>query len=326
MDELTEEARTSAPEPERRFIPPTLGEQITSEGTGNTYEIRDRIGEGNFGIAFHCVDVWGNELAAKVLKPIETYEEVRESALAEFQKLLVLRHPNVTYVYDAFEFRDTFYIITERCHCTVAELFSVPQFDGSLWLMPIARCLLQAVHYLHLNQYAHQDIHGGNVFTAFVRNEMSPKDPGAIHFKLADLGVSKVFSELDAFNTLNDSIRPPEAIDPAEYGPVDHRIDIYQTGLLLLQFACSRQMQFTRQEVLDGRPRAIALGLPAPLNFALEKALRRHAKYRTETAMELWRDLNSGVAEPAPQMTLLGLDSGHANTSELPAADSTHSA
>jgi len=42
-----------------------------------------------------------------------------------------------------------------------------------------------------------------------------PQGPGAIHFKLADLGVSKVFSELDAFNTLNDSIRPPEAIDPA---------------------------------------------------------------------------------------------------------------
>jgi hypothetical protein len=79
-------------------------------------------------------------------------------------------------------------------------------------------------------------------------------------------------------NTLNDSIRPPEAIDPTEFGPIDHRIDIYQTALLLLQFASSREIQFSRQEVLDGLPRQLALDLPAPLNFALEKALRRHAK------------------------------------------------
>jgi len=69
MDELTRQAQPLSPEPERRFIPPAFGEQITSEATGNTYEIRGRIGEGNFGIAYHCVDVWGNDLAAKVLKP-----------------------------------------------------------------------------------------------------------------------------------------------------------------------------------------------------------------------------------------------------------------
>lgn len=308
MDETNEFEQAAAALPERLFVPPSFGEQITSEATGNTYEIGTTIGEGNFGIAFRCNDVWGNGLAAKVLKPRGTYERVRQSAIAEFKKLLALRHPNVTFVYDAFEFRDTFYIITELCYGAVNDLFSLQGFNGRLWLTPIARCLLQAVHYLHLNQYAHQDIHGGNVFTAFARDEMAPNTPGAIQFKLGDLGVSKVFSEIDALNTLNDSIRPPEAIEPVEFGPIDHRIDIYQTGLLLLQFAVSRQIQFSREEVLSGLPREMALSLPAPLNFALEKALRRHAKYRTETAMELWRDLNSGVSEPSAQLDLLGLE------------------
>jgi serine/threonine protein kinase len=305
---MNESRQAKMPSPERRFVQPSFGEQITSEATGNTYDIGARIGEGNFGIAFRCIDVWGNDLAAKVLKPKGTYQNVRESAVAEFEKLLYLRHPNVTYVYDAFEFRDTFYIITERCHDAVTGLFSLQDFNGNLWLMPIARCLLQAVHYLHLNQYAHQDIHSGNVLTAFARNEVNPNGPGAIQFKLGDLGVSKVFSEIDVLNTLNDSIRPPEAIDPTEFGPIDHRIDIYQTALLLLQFAASRQIQFSRQQVLDGLPRQLALDLPAPLNFALEKALRRHAKFRTETAMELWRDLNSGVSEPTPQLVFPGLE------------------
>ena len=236
-------------------------------------------------------------------------KECESQAEAEFRKLILLRHPNVTYVYDVFEFRDTFYIITERCHDAVTGIFELPNFNGLFWLRPIARCLLQAVHYLHLNEYAHQDIHCGNVFTAFARNELDRNDPGAIQFKLADLGVSKLFSELDALNTLNDSIRPPEAVDESEFGPLDHRIDIYQTGLLLLQFATSRRHSFTREEVLAGVPREIALNLTAPFNFALEKALRRHVKFRTATAMELWRDLNSGVSEPDLQLILPGVES-----------------
>lgn len=173
-----------------------MGEQITSSGTGNTYTMGGRIGEGSFGIAFWCHDVWGNSLAAKVLKPKGTYEKVRAAAEAEFLKLLRLRHPNITFVHDAFEYRDTFYIITECCHDSVNGLFNLHDFTGLGWLMPIARCLLQAVHYLHLNQYAHQDIHGGNVFTTFARDELDAKNPGAIQFKLGDLGVSKLFSGL----------------------------------------------------------------------------------------------------------------------------------
>lgn len=291
------------PLPEKAAVPPTAGEVITSMATGNTYTFGEELGEGNFGIVYSCTDVWGNDLAAKVLKPTKTYEEVRTAAVTEFGKLLRLRHPNVTYVFDAFEFRDTFYIITERCFCPLSHLFAPrdPPFRGEVWLLPIARCLLQAVHYLHLNEYAHQDIHPGNVFAAFVKDEMDPVVPGAIQFKLGDLGVTKLFSELDAANTLAEWIRPPEAIDPATFGPIDRRLDIYHLGLLFLQLACSREFRFTRDEILAGRPREIALELPAPYNFALEKALRRHVTFRTETAMELWRDLNSppGLAPPS---------------------------
>jgi serine/threonine-protein kinase len=241
-------------------------------------------------------------LAAKVMKPTRSYEEVQAAALGELQRLLILRHPYITYVYDAFEYRDTFYIITERCYCPLTRLFTLDNFDGKVWIIPIARCLLQAVHYLHVNQYAHQDIHLNNVFAAFARNEMNDHDPGAIHFKLGDLGVSRVLGELDAANTLAEWIRPPEALDPAEYGPLDRRIDVYHVGLVFLQLACSKELRFSREEILAGRPREVALELPPPLNFALEKALRRHAAFRTDSAAELWRDLHSPPGLPeAPE-------------------------
>jgi serine/threonine protein kinase len=284
-------------------VPPTEGEVITSETTGNSYTMGEKIGEGNFGLVYSCVDGWENKLAAKVLKPLAPYEKVKSSAQAELGKLHLLRHPYITYVFDAFEYRETFYIITERCYCPLTRLFSIESLNGSAWLKPIARCLLQAVHYIHLNQYVHQDIHPGNVFAAFAKDEMQPDADGALHFKLGDLGVAKLFNELDAANTRALWMLPPEALDSSEFGQLDHRIDIYHCGLLFLQLARAKDLRFTVDEIKAGLPREMALQLAAPYNFALEKALRRHVQYRTASAMELWRDLNSpealGAASPA---------------------------
>jgi len=97
-------------DPMAAITPPTPGEVITSEATGNTYTMGGQIGEGNFGLVYSCIDVWGNDLAAKILKPTGSYDKVKASALAELQKLIALRHPHITYVFDAFEFRQTFYI------------------------------------------------------------------------------------------------------------------------------------------------------------------------------------------------------------------------
>jgi len=286
------------PPAKRAVIAPSPGEVITSEATGFSYEMGELIGEGSFGLVFACTDGWGNNLAAKIMKPVGSYEHVRDAALAELRRLVLLRHPHITYVYDAFEYRDTFYIITERCYCPLTRLFTLQDLDGRAWITPIARCLLQAVQYLHINRYAHQDIHLNNVFVVFARNEMIPTDPGAVHFKLGDLGVSKLFEELDAANTLAEWIRPPEAIEPAEFGPLDHRIDIYHLGLIFLQLGYNKEIRFSHEERLAGRPREMALELPPPLNFALEKTLRRHAPLRTESAAELWRDLHSPPGLP----------------------------
>ena len=202
-----------------------------------------------------------------------------------------------------------FYLITERCYCPRAHLFeTIEGFDGLIWIKPIARCLLQAVHFIHTNSYVHQDIHLGNVFTAFAKNELGP-DPGAIQFKLGDFGVAKLFTEISESNTRALWMLPPEVLSISEYGPIDHRQDIYHCGLLFLHLAHGKELQFTREEILSGLPRELALQLPAPFNFALEKALRRHVAFRTESAMELWRDLNS------PQ---LALDQHVPEAGELP--------
>lgn len=176
-----------------QFTPPANGLNVTSELTKNTYTIGAQIGEGSFGTVYDATDVWFNELAVKVLKPIGTFEQIQLAANQEFVKLLNLRHPNVTHVADAFEFQHTFYIITERCHAPLTNLFTIVKLVGSVWVRPLARCLLQAVHFLHVSGYVHQDIHFGNVFMQFHRNEMGEKTTGTMTFKLGDLGITKHF-------------------------------------------------------------------------------------------------------------------------------------
>lgn len=279
------------------FTPPVAGQQITSGTTGSTYRIESLIGQGHFGMVYSGTDDWRNDLAIKVFKPRDLpYETIRQDAVTEYQKLVTLRHPNITHVFDAFEYQHTFYIVTERCLRPLSDFISGKDFNGNIWLLPIARCVLQAIHFIHVEGYVHQDLHLENVFAHWVKDEMLPDREGAFAFKVGDLGLTKLLPDIDAQNTfLADWMLAPEAMDVLEYGPLDRRMDIYHCGLLFLQVLSGTRLSFSKEEVLSGIPRERALALPAPYNFALEKALRRHAQFRTQSAMEFWRDLNSPV-------------------------------
>lgn len=276
---------------------PSPGTTITSPMTGNTYVIQDRIGDGHFGIVYECTDTWDNQLAAKVLKPEHgDFETLSSVANSEFQKLMYLRHPNITYVHDAFHFNNICYIITERCSSSLSGLLNIERYDGRFWIQPIARCVLQALHFIHINKMVHQDIHLGNVLYSFVRDEMSDSNDKSITFKVGDLGLAKLIEHIDpATSILANWMFPPEFIDGNEFGPMDHRVDIYHCGLLFLQILQGSELRLTRDDVINGIPRQMALELVPPYSFALEKALRRHVLYRTGSAMELWRDLRSPV-------------------------------
>jgi len=91
----------------RQFRLPVRGEVIVNNE--RRYFIGEPIGKGGFGMVYECNDDWGNALVAKILLPHDkSYREVRKIWQDELQKLLVMRHPNITFVYDAFEYQDTF--------------------------------------------------------------------------------------------------------------------------------------------------------------------------------------------------------------------------
>jgi len=108
------------------FKPPFHGQSISCDG--KQYFIGVKLGCGSFGEVFECTDEWGNQLVAKVLVPRrgQTYTQVCEQWQQELQKLLVLRHPNITYIHAAFEYDDTFYLVIERCQATLDSIIHLP--------------------------------------------------------------------------------------------------------------------------------------------------------------------------------------------------------
>lgn len=287
--------RTASP----RFVPPAIGDVIAVNG--RRFQIGEAIGAGSFSAAYECVDEWQNPLVAKVLFPRERpYDEIKLNWLKELQKLVHLRHPNITYVHEAFEYRNAFYLIIERCSFTLERLIDSGDLTPDIWIPHLARDVLHALDFIHQRGYVHKDIHPGNVFVHLARDRMIPSREPVWSFKVGDLGISNVVTEIDVFNTtLAPWILPPEAIAPTQFGTVGIGTDIYHAALLLLAFLLQAKPQFTREEIVAGLPRRMAEQSSSPFGAALARALRRHVRDRTPTAMDFWRDIQMAASQSA---------------------------
>ena len=279
--------------PPRRFRLPEKGEVI-SHGD-RKYTIGEKLGRGGFGIVYECSDEWGNALVAKIILPHDRpYTEVRESWLEEAGKLIDLRHPNITFVRDAVEHQDTFYLIIERCNFPLLQVITGIGMDSERWLPNVARDVLQALDYIHAHGYIHKDLHPGNVFVMESRQQAAFIHRIVRSFKIGDLGLTRLETDVRAFQTrLAEWMRPPEIIDPEKFGVIGRQVDIYQAGLLMLSLLLNEIPYFTAEEIVGGIPQALAQDHPSPYAPVIAKALRRHVEWRTQTALEFWRELSA---------------------------------
>lgn len=274
------------------FTLPALGENIISPLTGTTYQIGLPIGSGAFGFVFHCTSEWKDRLAAKVLKPIGgDFSETEIRAQSEIIAQSLARSPHAVQIYDAFIYKGACYIISEYCESTLDELINRTKFTPTMWFPALAKAVLHSLHFIHVNGIAHCDIHLRNVFLASIPDALLPEDQSAFTFKLGDFGQARLIESMEIEGTFLDSITPPEVLDPARFGPLDYRADIYQAGILFVSFLTKTRHRFTTEEILEGRPRELAESLVHPCNEVIACMLRRRVVHRHPTALDVWRRL-----------------------------------
>lgn len=279
-------------QPPKLFTPPSVGEEIQCNNI--LYYIGRQIGQGAFGTVYECTDEWGNNLVAKVLVPYNRqYEQVKEEWLSEFNNLRLLRHPNITYMHQAFEYRDTFYLIVERCDLSLGQLISAGKIGGDIWLPYVARDVLHGLDYIHNRNVVHKDLHPANIYGSRRFDPMAPLNEPVWRFKIGDLGISRLEGDMHLFNAiLAPWMLPPEYLAPKEFGLMGKHIDIYHAGLLFLNLLLGKVPKFTENEIIGGKPRAIAENLNSPYAGPIARALRRHIHERTQSAIQLWREIS----------------------------------
>jgi len=278
------------------FTIPALGELVTSPMTRITYTIGKQFNSGAHGLVFFCKDQWDDDLVAKILKPEGVaFADLETRAFDELAAQFMAKSPHIVHVHDAFIYKGAFYIISEYCGQSVRELIE-RQLVPYGWFDPIVKAVLHALYYMHNQQLAHCDIHAGNVFLKFQDDAIVPDGiNSASIFKLGDFGLTRPIEIMDPCGTFLNCLRPPEAIDPEKFGILDHRADIYQAGLLFLNILLGRELEFSMEDILEGRPRQLAESLPKAESKLIATMLRRHSEARPASALDAWLEFKQNT-------------------------------
>lgn len=287
---------------------PTAGTVLQS--ARGAYTIGELIGDGQYGSVYEAVGPFDQLYALKMFRPANRhYETVKMEWSAEMKRLESFRHPNIVYIYDAFEFNYLFYIALERCDTSLRALSAKPFPEPAL--IELTRQLLVALDYLHDNGLVHSDLHGGNVLVSNPDSLFgSALDVSQAIVKITDFGVSH---QLESDNWFRPQVANPKILTPelVTAGYTTRQSDLYQLGLLMFamhtgESAISEATSYQEltRSIAEGFPRQRAESLGTPIGSVIAKLLRRRDAYRYQLARDVWEDLRAirpgGVALGGP--------------------------
>jgi serine/threonine-protein kinase len=265
---------------------PEPGMVLTS--TRGQYVVSSVLGNGEFGAVFECTGPFDQSYALKVIRPANRpYAEVQAEWAREVSRLMSLRHPNVVYIYDAFEQGSLFFLALEKCDHAMKSMLGAPMQEGLV--LELARQLLAAVQFLHDNDVVHDDLHAGNVLVTHATDRPV--------LKISDFGISHELRGLPAIrpNVVHHAIMAPEILAT---GYTSKQSDLYQVGLLLYWMltgasAIPSGLPYAElvRYVAEGEPRRCAEALGTPVALLVAKMLRRREAFRYSSAREVWSEL-----------------------------------
>ncbi len=258
-----------------------------------TYAVEEALAHGRFGSVFACRDAWGHARILRQVRPFSrNYDNLRERWSADVAGLQRIQHPALVYLQDGFEVDGVFHLVVERCAHRLDQSIVSPAWDGSRWFRAVARPVLCALEHLHRAGYTHKNLHPRNVFCTTHLDSSHPDAISSGAIKLGDADVNTLLGSLDVLNAkLPRWLVPPEYLNTSELGPMDHRMDIYQAGLLLLCVLQGRILRYSFEEISLGLPARTAEQLDSCHAQAIARALQLKVADRFQTAAELWRAL-----------------------------------
>ncbi len=253
------------------------------------YELRERVGAGDFGIVYRAYQPSvGREVAVKVIRPefVNRAEFVRRFE-AEAHLVALLEHPHIVPLYDYWRDPDGAYLVTRWLRGGSLR----EALDRGPWNPePAGRLIGQvgaALSYAHRRGVVHRDVKPANV--------LLDEDGNGY---LGDFGIASRLTE--------DNERTPVSSSPAYLAPeelrgepLSPRSDIYSLGLLTFEL-----LSGTRPP-MDGELPAVSSlrpGVPAAVDEVIARAGADDPADRFDTAEGFLEALSAALGRPtAPE-------------------------
>jgi serine/threonine-protein kinase len=276
---------------------------------GDHYELGRLIARGGYAEVFAVRDLrLKRELAVKVLRPDLV---VTQALLARFRReaeaVAALQHPQIVPVYDVGEADGICYILMPLIRGE--SLKSLLQREGRLPTEEVRRILVESASALgaaHRAGIIHRDIKPENIMVEGSERRVL----------LMDFGIAKAVDAVDRERTGTGVIvGTPQYMSPEQASGdpnIDHRTDQYSLAVVGYQMASGRvpfegetaRAIMTRQ-LLEAPPpiRDLVGDLPAPLAYALHRALQKDRTRRFDSMEEFVQALE---AASAPRLAAWG--------------------
>lgn len=194
------------------------------------YTIIKDLGEGTFGkvkLASH--NHTKEKVAIKVLEKNKIVDEGdRERVSREIQILKILRHPNITQLYEILEDEERLYLINE--YAPNGELFDY--IVSNQKIREVEACkffqqIIDGIEYIHRLNVVHRDLKPENLLLDENYN-----------IKIVDFGLSNIYNANELLKTACGSpcYAAPEMIAGRKYSGL--QVDIWSSGVILFALLC----------------------------------------------------------------------------------------
>ena len=196
----------------------------------NDYEILELLGTGSFGEVKKVVHKKTRDVRAMKSIKKENCENV-EALVNEVEILKGLDHPNIVKIYEMYQDKKHFFIITELVEG--GELFDKLKKRGffeEATVAKIMRQVLAAVNYVHKRNIVHRDLKPENLLVDV------GKSANEIHIKVIDFGTSRQF---DPKRKMKEQLGTPYYIAPEVLRKkYNQKCDIWSLGVIMYVLFC----------------------------------------------------------------------------------------
>jgi hypothetical protein len=295
-------------------------------GRVGKYELKDKLGQGTFGLVFVARDLdLDRDVAIKILHPShQTNTDILHRFLQEARASARILHPGIVTVLDCGKvgtsIGDSAYIVLELLHGeSLTSRLARSGKLAPLTAIEVARQIASALDAAHRAEVLHRDLKPDNVYLV-----PDPAVPSGERVKVLDFGLARIGASRHTM--MNTVFGTPRYMSPEQCrsaAQIDHRSDIYALGCMLFELVTGRTpFDGDLRTLIDSHQRAIppracmlTPEVPSALDDLIAQMLAKDPAQRPQSMAEVQAILQAlGAVSPGVAATMMPVASDRLGT------------